>query len=90
MRMNLFCAFTYYYNLPFVATHPLLLASYKIGEAFMHIPHARAIKRLEKDQSALDTQMESLSSRAEDCEKEMAELKKVLYAKFGRAINLDE
>jgi prefoldin subunit 4 len=31
-----------------------------------------------------------LSATAEECERGMKELKVVLYAKFGRAINLDE
>lgn len=35
-------------------------------------------------------QLTDLSSVAEECEKGMKELKVVLYAKFGRAINLDE
>ncbi|KAK0194988.1 Prefoldin subunit 4 [Armillaria mellea] len=56
---------------------------YKVGETFLHMPHPRAIKRLERDQTAIDSQSEA-------CQKEMNELKVVLYAKFGRAINLDE
>jgi len=63
---------------------------YKIGESFLHIPHNRALKRLERDKTSLDSQMSSLSDRIEECEKEMQKLKTVLYAKFGSAINLDE
>ena len=63
---------------------------YKIGEAFIHMSHSRATKRLEKDLSTLNDELEAYSSRAEDCEKTMKELKVALYAKFGRAINLDE
>ena len=48
------------------------------------------MKRLEQDQNALDSQLSGLKDKAEECEKEMKELKVILYAKFGRAINLDE
>jgi len=63
---------------------------YKIGESFLHLPLPRALKRLEKDQADITTQLSDLSTTAEQCEKGMKELKVVLYAKFGRAINLDE
>ena len=48
------------------------------------------MKRLEKDQGELDSELSGLKDRAEECEKEMKTLKVTLYAKFGRAINLDE
>ncbi|KAJ7772727.1 Prefoldin subunit-domain-containing protein [Mycena maculata] len=63
---------------------------YKVGEAFLHMPLPRALKRLEKDQTDIDAQVSTLSSSVEECEKEMKELKVTLYAKFGRAINLDD
>jgi prefoldin subunit 4 len=54
------------------------------------MPHPRAIKRLEKDQADIDEQLSSLAASVEDCEKKMKELKLILYAKFGRSINLDD
>jgi prefoldin subunit 4 len=48
------------------------------------------MKRLEKDQAVISAQLSGLSVTAEQCEKEMKELKVTLYARFGRAINLDE
>lgn len=48
------------------------------------------MKRLEKDQAVISAQLSDLSAAAEQCEKEMKELKVTLYARFGRAINLDE
>ncbi|KAI0335161.1 Prefoldin subunit 4 [Cubamyces sp. BRFM 1775] len=63
---------------------------YRIGEAFIHMPHPRAVKRLERDLAALNAELEKCTSSAEECEKQMKELKVILYAKFGRAINLDE
>ncbi|KAJ7217719.1 Prefoldin subunit-domain-containing protein [Mycena pura] len=62
---------------------------YKVGETFLHMPLPRARKRLEKDQAEVEGQVNTLSSSVKACEKEMQELKIVLYAKFGRAINLD-
>jgi len=48
------------------------------------------MKRLEKDQAVVDVKVAELASQADDCEIEMKQLKVVLYAKFGKAINLDE
>ena len=72
---------------PISCSHP---CRYRIGEAFIHMPHPRAVKRLEKDLAALNAELEKCISSAEECEKQMKELKVILYAKFGRAINLDE
>ncbi|KAF9562495.1 Prefoldin, subunit 4 [Agrocybe pediades] len=63
---------------------------YRIGEAFVHLPQARAVKRLEKDQASVDARVAQLAGQADDCETQMAKLKQRLYAKFGKAINLDE
>ncbi|PCH36035.1 Prefoldin subunit 4 [Wolfiporia cocos MD-104 SS10] len=63
---------------------------YKVGEVFLHLSHSRAMNRLEKDQNELNSELSNLTDRAEECEKSMKELKVILYAKFGRAINLDE
>ncbi len=54
------------------------------------MPHPRAMKRLERDQTAIDSQVSILATKSDACQKEMNELKVVLYAKIGRAINLDE
>jgi len=63
---------------------------YKVGEAFLHMPQSRAIKRLEQDQMSIDGKVATLALQAEECEVQMKGLKVVLYAKFGKAINLDE
>lgn len=54
------------------------------------MPHSRALKRLEKDQTVVDGKVAELARQADACETEMKQLKVVLYAKFGKAINLDE
>jgi len=63
---------------------------YKIGEAFLHMPQPRALKRLQQDQTLIDEKVATLARQAEECEVQMKNLKVVLYAKFGKAINLDE
>ncbi|TFK67378.1 prefoldin [Pluteus cervinus] len=63
---------------------------YKVGETFLNMPLSRAQKRLESDQASIDKQISELSTTADECETKMKELKVTLYAKFGRAINLDE
>lgn len=63
---------------------------YKIGESFVHLSHAKAMKRLQSDQEEIDSQVSNLSSAADECDRDMKELKVQLYAKFGKSINLDE
>lgn len=48
------------------------------------------MKRLEKDQATVEQELAKLKDQAEEYEKEMKKLKVTLYAKFGKAINLDE
>jgi len=50
----------------------------------------RAVKRIERDQAFVDKQVSVLAAQADDCEVQMNDLKGKLYAKFGKAINLDE
>ncbi|KAG5639036.1 hypothetical protein H0H81_007649 [Sphagnurus paluster] len=76
--------------LPFILHNLMLSRRYKVGEAFLHLPLPRALKRLEKDQATIDARITTLAASAEGCEVEMKELKVTLYAKFGRAINLDD
>jgi prefoldin subunit 4 len=68
----------------------IVVLRYKVGETFLHLPHTQAVKRLEKDQAVIDSKVSSLASSAEECEKNLKELKVALYAKFGSTINLDE
>ncbi|PPR04385.1 hypothetical protein CVT26_004223 [Gymnopilus dilepis] len=63
---------------------------YRIGETFVHMPQPRALKRLERDQAAVDAKVSVLVAQAEECETQMKQLKVTLYSKFGKAINLDE
>ncbi|KAF8187466.1 hypothetical protein BJ912DRAFT_1059809 [Pholiota molesta] len=51
------------------------LVLYKVGEAFVHMPQPRALKRLEKDQAIVDSKVSALAVQADDCEMQMKELK---------------
>lgn len=79
-------ALTLYRSLQFIA----LMHRYRIGETFVHMPLARALKRMEADSAALEAEMAKADDGVEECEKGMKELKLILYAKFGSAINLEE
>ncbi|KAJ1947559.1 hypothetical protein GGF37_000324 [Kickxella alabastrina] len=63
---------------------------YKIGDAFVMLTLEAAQERVEKDKSAIDVQVEDLDSQISQVSSEMEELKKMLYAKFGQAINLEK
>jgi len=63
---------------------------YKVGESFFHLPQPKAMKRLEQDQDRIAKRVDELSEQADECDKQMKDLKITLYAKFGSAINLDE
>ncbi len=67
-----------------------LITSYKVGEAFLHLPYHTAMKRLERDQTQVDEEIAKLTEVVDQCEQDMKELKVELYARFGSAINLDE
>lgn len=54
------------------------------------MPLSRAQKRLERDVVNIDKEVSEINESMEECNKGMKELKVVLYAKFGSAINLEE
>jgi len=62
---------------------------YRVGEAFIHIPLAEAQDMLVQDQKALEAEIDRVQEKADECGQTMKELKVDLYAKFGKAINLD-
>ncbi|KAJ3563544.1 hypothetical protein NP233_g8876 [Leucocoprinus birnbaumii] len=63
---------------------------YKIGETFLHMPLPKALKRLERDQKDVEAQFSKVAGEVEEIETQMKNLKVLLYAKFGKAINLEE
>ncbi|GJJ06437.1 hypothetical protein Clacol_000629 [Clathrus columnatus] len=65
------------------------LVLYRVGEAFLHLPLNKAQGRLQRDQEAIASEIDRMQEKVEECEKTMKDLKIQLYAKFGKAINLD-
>ncbi|KAF9449652.1 Prefoldin, subunit 4 [Macrolepiota fuliginosa MF-IS2] len=63
---------------------------YKIGETFLHMSQPKALKRLERDQRDVDERFTKTAEEVNEIENQMKELKVLLYAKFGKAINLEE
>ncbi|RSH88894.1 hypothetical protein EHS25_002556 [Saitozyma podzolica] len=62
---------------------------YKLGEAFFYLPLGDARRQLKGDTKRYESEIEGLRGRVEECEKGMKELKVMLYAKFGKQINLE-
>ncbi|GME69980.1 unnamed protein product [[Candida] boidinii] len=65
------------------------LINYKIGETFVKLKQTEVLKRLEKDNSEIDNNVETLESEITSIDNKLSLLKTQLYAKFGTAINLE-
>ncbi|GMK55988.1 hypothetical protein CspeluHIS016_0210440 [Cutaneotrichosporon spelunceum] len=62
---------------------------YKLGEAFFQLPLPAAKKQLRADRKRYEGEIGDLRVQAGQCEDGMKELKVLLYAKFGKQINLE-
>ncbi|KAL6705579.1 hypothetical protein ACN47E_006526 [Coniothyrium glycines] len=62
---------------------------YKVGDCFVSLPQPQVLELLEKSTETIDSEVEALKSRLEEIQEEMGELKKALYGRFGRSINLE-
>lgn len=62
---------------------------YKIGDCFVSLPQPQVLELLEASTETIDGEVERLKSKLEEVQEEMGELKKVLYGRFGRSINLE-
>ncbi|KAH6564766.1 hypothetical protein BSLG_000354 [Batrachochytrium salamandrivorans] len=62
---------------------------YRIGDAYVSLTLADAQARIESEQSKLDQELSVLGDRLGDIKGESTKLKVLLYAKFGKSINLD-
>lgn len=69
---------------------PLLFLRYRIGEAFVSLSLEAAMERINKSQEELDRDIEALKAQMDEAVEKMDGLKKVLYARFGNAINLEK
>ena len=63
---------------------------FQIGEVFAHMPVDDVEARLEQMKEDAAKKLEKLEEEKESILAQMAELKKILYGKFGDAINLEE
>ncbi|KAG0341816.1 hypothetical protein BG004_005888 [Podila humilis] len=63
---------------------------YRIGEAFVSLPLEAAMERITKSQEELDRDIDALKTQMDEAVEKMDGLKKVLYARFGNAINLEK
>ncbi|KAI8809690.1 Prefoldin beta-like protein, partial [Cladochytrium replicatum] len=66
------------------------LIKYKIGDTFISLPVEKCQSRIESEQAKLSEQVEAMSSSIADVREKMTKLKAVLYAKFGKSINLEK
>jgi prefoldin subunit 4 len=62
---------------------------YKVGDSFVSLPQPEVLELLESSTETIDSEVETLKLRLEAIQEEMGELKKALYGRFGRSINLE-
>lgn len=63
---------------------------FQIGEVFAHVPKEEVETRIEQMKEVTSKNLEKLEEEKDSILAQMAELKKVLYGKFGDSINLEE
>ncbi|CAN6884224.1 unnamed protein product [Brassica oleracea] len=66
------------------------MVRFQIGEVFAHVPKDEVETRIEEMKEATCKTLEKLEQEKESLISQMAELKKLLYAKFKDSINLEE
>ena len=66
------------------------LIKYKVGDAFVSISLEETQERLTVEDSRIKQELEDLSGQLEKVTADMAKLKTLLYAKFGKSINLEK
>ncbi|KAI8837038.1 Prefoldin beta-like protein [Chytridium lagenaria] len=63
---------------------------YKIGDAFVELTLPDCQERLKKDQDDITHDVEEMEKEMEKLKEGMGGLKKLLYARFGKSINLEK
>ncbi|CAI9285152.1 unnamed protein product [Lactuca saligna] len=63
---------------------------FQIGEVFAHVPRDEVEIRIEQMKETTTKHLEKLKDEKESVVAQMADLKKILYAKFKESINLEE
>lgn len=62
---------------------------YKVGDCFISLPQPQVLELLASSTETIDKEVEELKAKLEGIQEEMGELKKALYGRFGRSINLE-
>ncbi|CAN9099514.1 unnamed protein product [Alternaria alternata] len=62
---------------------------YKVGDCFVSLPQPQVLELLSSSTENIDGEAEALKAKLESIQEEMGELKKALYGRFGRSINLE-
>jgi prefoldin subunit 4 len=62
---------------------------YKIGDSFLSLPLPEVQELLSSSTGKIDQDVERLEEKLREVREEMGHLKVVLYARFGRSINLE-
>ncbi|KAF3395616.1 Prefoldin subunit 4 [Talaromyces pinophilus] len=65
------------------------LVPYKIGDSFIHLPLEQAQSLLSTSTDEIDAEVSRLEDALGEIREELSGLKAALYARFGKAINLD-
>lgn len=65
------------------------MGSYKIGDAFFHIPLSQAQELLGISTAKVEEEIGELDEKLGNIREEMTQLKVELYARFGKTINLE-
>ncbi|KAI5954981.1 hypothetical protein KGF54_001542 [Candida jiufengensis] len=60
---------------------------YKVGDCFIFLPVFKALKKIEGNDLKLSEEINEIGSRIEQYDDDLNDLKKHLYAKFGKNIN---
>ncbi|KAL8498147.1 hypothetical protein ACS0TY_021469 [Phlomoides rotata] len=66
------------------------IVRFQIGEVFAHVPKEEVESRIEEMTEATTNNLEKLEEEKASIVAQMAELKRILYAKFKDSINLEE
>lgn len=67
----------------------LMRHRYKVGDCFVSLPQPQVLELLEASTESIDGEVDELKSKLDTVHEEMGELKKALYGRFGRSINLE-
>ncbi|KAF2642152.1 Prefoldin, subunit 4 [Massarina eburnea CBS 473.64] len=62
---------------------------YQIGDCFVNLPQPEVLELLTASTETIDTESDAVKEKLGTVQEEMESLKKALYGRFGRSINLE-